>query len=849
MRKSKHVAADADVTCAHCGLPVPGALRASDPPFCCSSCRTVYGILQKSGLDATYYRLKTSAPVSGRLRPPLNGTPESLLQELDSPDFLEQHAAPLDGGRFRTELYLDGVHCAACVWLVERLPQHVEGVHSARLNLARGRLSITWNPGTTTLSDIARWLARFGYPVQARVPEGITGRSSSSGPGRAEKQLLIRVGVAWALAGNIMLLAFALYGGLDLDMTGLGSAARWLSLALALPAVIIGGGVFFRRAWASIRLAVQSVSLRHIHMDTPISAGILTGFGYSTWATFSGQGEIWFDSITVLIAALLTARWLQLRAQRIAGDTSDRLLALLPSVARRLRDDGRTERVRAEDLESGQRVRVHPGELIPVDGTVEQGESHVGHAILTGESRPILVRRGTAVFAGTINETSALTVRVARTGDRTRIGSLVSWVSEPDAQPHGGLPEKQGGPRVGPAHGADVGHRSVLHLADDLGGWFSITVLALAGASAILWSFLDPARAVSHVVALLVITCPCALGMATPLALATGLGRAARRGLFIKSESILERATSVTTVILDKTGTITEGAMRIDAFEGAADAVERAASVEVGLAHPIARALAAWADGRVLETATEVRHVPSTGVEARVAGRRVRVGRPDWILGAAMVPDALNGAEKRMAEGGRTPVAVEIDGTLAAVVAITDPVRSDARETIRWLSEQADVWICSGDNEATTAHIADLVGVPASRTIGGASPERKKQLVDTLTRQGQRVMVVGDGVNDTPALRAAHIGLAVADGSAASRMAAHVHVTRPGLGAARDLLQHSRGVLGVVRRNLAFSLAYNVIGAGVALAGLVTPLFAAVAMPISSFIVVLSSLHQGSDKP
>lgn len=830
MKSGKDVSDTRHVACAHCGLPVPPALRSADPAFCCSSCRTVHGILQDSGLDATYYRLKESAPAKGRLRPPPTGTPESLLLELDSPDFLETYAAPLDGGLYRTELYLDGVHCAACVWLVERLPQHVEGVASARLNLTRGRLALTWHPGIIALSDIARWLARFGYPVQPRVPGGAAENRAPQGASRAEKQLLIRVGVAWALAGNVMLLAFALYGGLDVDMTGLGGAARWLSMLLAVPAVAYGGSVFFQRAWASLRLAARARSLRYVHMDTPISAGILTGFAASAWATIFGQGEIWFDSITVLIAALLTARWLQLRAQRLAGDASDQLLALLPTVARRFFDDGQTERVRANDLTAGQLVRVQPGELIPVDGTVHDGESHVGHAVLTGESRPIFVRRGTAVFAGTINETSPLTVQVARTGQQTRIGSLISWVSEPADAMH-------------PLSGRSS-RPSILHAADALGGWFSISVLVLAGVSAVFWSLVDPSRAVSHVVALLVITCPCALGMATPLALAVGLGRAARRGLFIKGEAVLERATSITAVVLDKTGTITEGAMRIDAFEGAAGAMERAASVEAGLGHPIARAFSAWADGRELSAATEVRLVPSTGVEARVAGRRVRVGRPAWILETATVPENLQGAAARMAAGGRTPVAIEVDGALVAVASITDPVRSDARATIDWLSTRTEVWICSGDNEATTRHIAERVGVPPGRALGAASPENKKLLVERLQKLGHRVLVVGDGVNDTPALRAANIGLAVADGSAASRMAAHVYVTRPGLGAARDLVEHSGHVLHVVRRNLTFSLAYNVIGAGAALAGLVTPLFAAVAMPVSSFVVVLSSLHQ-----
>jgi Cu2+-exporting ATPase len=637
--------------------------------------------------------------------------------------------------------------------------------------------------------------------------------------------LLIRMGITWALAGNIMLIAFALYSGLDADAGSLLTSARWLSLLLAVPAVFYGGSVFLRRAWFSVRLAVAARSPRHLHMDTPISVGILAGFAASAWATVSGSGEIWFDSIAVLIAALLSARWLQLRARRLAGNSSEELLALLPTLAWRVDPDGSTRRVRADDLAPGDRVLVRPGELIPVDGIVEEGSSLLGNAVLTGESRPVRVQAGASVFAGTTNETESLTIQVRSTGAATRIGGLLAWVAEDHPSPR--------------THRTDA-----VDAVDRIGGWFTVTVLSLAAVTGVLWSVLEPDAALSHVIALLVITCPCALGMATPLATAIGLGRAARRGLFIKDESTLSRAGMIDTVVLDKTGTVTAGRMTIEEVAGAADAVRLAAPLEAHVMHPIAAAFAAATDGVDLPAATGVRQAPSQGVSGTVDGRSLRVGRPDWVASRDAWPDDLRQAADRMASSGRTPVGISVDGHPVAVVAIADPVLPDAAAFLARLAPHYRILLCSGDDPHTTRDVGSRLGLSASACLGGYLPEEKRTLVRDLQSRGHGVLVVGDGVNDAGALQAADIGMAVAGGSAASQMAADVFTTRPGLAAVSELLVESRGVTAIIRRNLGLSLGYNVLGAGLAMGGMVTPLVAAIAMPASSFAVVLSSIFQ-----
>ena len=807
--------AEADAPCAHCALPVgPRPARtAAGEACCCTGCAVVRDALAEAGFQATVDRLSEVAP--GRRERPQ--TPEALaLAELDHAAFLESSTRPVDGGR-EADLFVDGVHCAACVWVVERLPHEMPGVTAARLDLPRARLTLTFDPDRVRLSEVGRWLARFGYAARPSRPEAGTATD-------AERALLVRMGIAWALAGNVMLIAFALYSGLDADPTApLASAARWLSLALIVPAVGYGAAPFFLRAWASTQAAWRARSVRHLHLDTPIALGIAVGAGQSAWATVTGRGEVWFDSVAVLIAALLTARWLQLRSRRRAGEASERLLALVPRVARRVGPDGTASAVDLGEIRPGDLVEVPPGEVVPVDGVVETGASRLDRAALTGEARPEPVRPGDAVEAGTTNLTAPLRVRAVAVGEATRVGRLLAWVER-----------------------GEVRRAPVVLWADRLGGAFVLAVLALAAATAALWAVLDPAQMPSHLAALLVITCPCALGMATPLALSVASGRAARAGVFVKSEEAVQRLTEVDTVVLDKTGTLTEGRMDLAETHGSEAALDLAAALEAHATHPVADAFVR-ARGAGAGPVTCVEAEAGAGIRGVVAGHAVVVGRPDWVAGQtpSPLPADLRHAFRGAAERGRTPVAIVVDGAWAGGVGVGDRLRPEATALVRRL--QADgtaVHLLSGDDPAVVAAVARELGIAEAH--GGVSPEAKRERIAALQAEGRVVAMVGDGVNDAAALRQADVGVAVGGGSTAALVAADVFLTRPGIGALVETLDGAGQAMQTVRRLLALSLAYNVLGASAALAGLVTPLVAAAAMPVSSLAVVGLALTQPS---
>lgn len=797
-----------------------------DPYFCCTGCAVVAQALQEAGFSKAFYRLRDLAPEGEGARPAQVAADMLHHAELDTAAFLEQHTDALSHGVRSVELFLDGVHCAACVWLVERLPFEIAGVSKARLNLPRARLTLHFDPEKVRLSEVAQWLAQFGYVVYPTRRQGMARRTE------AERRLLIKMGICWALAGNVMLFAFTLYSGLDAtsDAT-LVVGARWASLALATASVLYGGSEFIRRAWASLKLAARTRQLRALHIDTPISLGILVGFGHSAWATISGQGEVWFDSIAVLIAALLTARWLQLRSRRLAGDASERLLSLIPSMARKVVGDKR-EVVRVEELQKDDVVEVPAGEVFPVDGVVVSGVSTINNAVLTGESRPEPVDAGTPVEAGATNLSAPVQVRVRTTGEQTRVGRLLAWIQTQEAN-----------------------DAPVVLLADRLSSYFVMGVLALAAVTALGWLFFAPEQVVPHVVALLVISCPCALGMATPLAMAIATGRAARAGIFIKSDEATQQLTSVDTVVLDKTGTLTEGRMTLVEYDGSEAAVDLAAALETHSNHPIASALVQARlvcnlDGQPADAphVASFESIAGSGLRGWVSEHDVAVGRPGWIREMTAPPASpFEEALHAYARKGYTPVAVAVDGQWAAVLAFGDRIRAESKTIIRGLQAQGKaVYLLSGDHAEVVRAVADSLGLEASHAFGSISPEEKQAFVARLREERRTVVMIGDGVNDAAALQMADVGIAVHGGSTPSLVAADVFLTRDGLQPFAEVMAGAKRVMQVVRRNLGLSLVYNVVGAGAAMLGLVTPFVAAVAMPISSLVVVASSMLQRS---
>jgi Cu2+-exporting ATPase len=810
------------------------------PAFCCPGCQGVYYALSEAGLDG-FYRLRELDADDVPPRPAA-ATESADRLVLDRPEFLERHSQLLDDGSRKAQFVLDGVHCAGCVWLVERMPRYVDGAIDARLELGRGRLELRWDPERVALSKMVEWLSRFGY-VAHPINDHDQGARST-----AERKLLATMGASWAIAANVMLLALPHYAGLELaDDPVLAHGARWLSLILATAALAVGGRIFFRRAMLSLRGALEAggKAWLRLSMDVPISFGVLAAYAASAYATVTGDGQIWFDSVTMLIAGLVTARWLQLRASQKATEATSRLLSLIPRSARRITGDG-IEEVGIEELCAGERVEVRAGDVVPVDGRVVDGKSSLYRAVLTGESRPEAIGPGEDVHAGETNLEGVLCVEVDAVGDQTQVGKLLSWVQSHNAE-----------------------RAPVVQLADRIGGMFVLATIFFAGLTGVLWEAFGGGAQLEPIVAVLVVACPCALGMATPLALAVGVGKAARQGLFIKHEDVLENVDKLGWMVLDKTGTLTEGKLSVVETVGSTDAVGLAACLEAKSTHPIASAIvAAGAEAGAPvpfedRTVEEVTETAGCGVSGTVDGHHVQVGRPGWIEtlleGAHVEEDThakLAQQVDKMAVRGQTPVAIAVDGRLAAVVALGDRIRPEAPAFIARLRQMGiEPMMLSGDHPKVCEKFAQEVGVGEKFARGGLSPEEKREAI-ALLRQNQpqhssnrAVAMVGDGVNDAAALQAADIGICVAGSTDVALAAADVFSTRNGLAPVAKLLEGAKGVMGTVRRNLVVSLGYNALAVTLAAAGLIGPLAAAILMPLSSLAVVTLSLSQSSFEP
>jgi P-type Cu2+ transporter len=790
------------VACAHCGLAVPAAAvdAAALHQFCCEGCRAVWAILHEHGLER-YYALRAGAA------PAPAPAVDRLYSELDDPGFQGRACRPEPGGLLSTELYLEGVHCGACVWLVEKLPGLVPGVAEARLDLPRSQARVVWDPRTVPLSAIARRLGSLGY-----TPHPCRGLAAQAARRREDRAMLARIGLAGAVAANVMGIAFALYGGmLDGMEPEFAAFFRWTSLLLTVPSLIWGGGVFFRSAWSAL-------SARTLGMDLPISIGLLTGFLHGVVNTVRGSGEVYFDSVAALIFLLLSGRYLQRRQQRAAGDAAELAASLYPTSARLL-EDGRVREVALETLAPGVLVEVRAGDLVPADGVIAAGRSTVDLSLLSGESAPQGVRAGDRVHAGTLNLASRLEVRVERTGEDTRVGRLMTLVEEHARR-----------------------RAPIAQLADRISGHFVAVVLTLATVTFALWARVDPSRALDHAAALLIVTCPCALGLATPLAVSAAIGQAARAGFLIKGGDVLEKLTRPGRMWLDKTGTLTEGRATLVRWHGDASVKPLVVAAEAHSLHPLARAFLRALGEPPAAACVEITETHGGGVEALADGRRLVVGSPEFVIGrAGESSPALAAVVGALAGEGLTPVLVAVDGRVVAAAGFGDPLRGDAGEALDQV--RALGWrpgILSGDDARIARAAGDRLGLAAPDCRGGVSPEDKLQAVLAGGAEGPVVMV-GDGVNDAAALAAATVGIAVAGGAEAALTAADVFVVRPGVGRIADLLDGARRTMRVVRRNLVFSLGYNVVGVTLAMTGVLNPLVAAILMPLSSLTVILSS--------
>jgi P-type Cu2+ transporter len=794
------------LSCAHCGLPVPPDDEVvNGPAFCCAGCRSVYEIVNAAGLSG-YYQYRDESPAA-----PARAKSNRKYQELDEPAFQAQHCRAEPGGEKTVELLLEGVHCSACLWLIERVGRVVPGVTSARLDLSRNVVTLIWDDARTPLSLIAQGLESLGYPPHP------LGASQAAAARTKDRELLLRLGIAGAAAGNVMLMALALYSGAFSGMEAQYQALfRWTSLAIATPTVFWAGSVFLRGGWAALRT-------RTPHMDLPISLGILAGYVSGAVNTFSARGEIYFDSLCTLIFLLLVGRYLQQSHHRRSTSQSELLLALAPQTAHLL--EGETERdVPASSVPVAATVRVSAGERIPVDGLVLRGTANVDVSLLTGEAMPVEARVSDRVYAGTTCQNGELWLRVESSGAATRLGRLMESV-EVTLQ------------RRAP----------IVRLADRVAGYFVIGILGVAAFTLALWLHLDPKHAIDHTVALLVVTCPCALGMATPLAVSVALRRAAAAGILFKGGEFMEELAQPGVIVFDKTGTLTMGQPDLVAWMGDAAWQAPVRAVEALSLHPLARSIQRAFPENDLKV-EDREELPQGGIAATVEGRRLLIGSPALVerrLGH--LPSWATQLVEAHGAAGRTPVVVVADDTVRAVAAFGDAIRPEAPQKLAELSKLGFRFeILSGDHQSVVDGVARELGIAADRARGGQSPEAKLERVALLRRNGERVVMVGDGVNDAAAMAAATVGMAVHGGAETCLRAADVFATRSGLAPIAQAASGSRQAVAAIRRGIAISLAYNVVGIGLAVTGLLSPLVAAIMMPLSSISVVSLALHAKS---
>ncbi|MFG3079445.1 heavy metal translocating P-type ATPase [Streptomyces parvulus] len=727
------------------------------------------------------------------------------------------------------ELLIGGMTCAACAARVEKKLNRMDGV-TATVNYATEKARIT-HPVTVPVADLISTVVRTGYTAEEPAPEPEPGdEAEESGPDAADPgpdALRTRLTVSALLAAPVVLLAMV--PALQFDNW------QWLSLTLAAPVVVWGGLPFHRAAWTNVRHGAAT-------MDTLVSLGTLAAFGWSLWALFlgdagmpgmrhgfdltvsrtDGASAIYLEAAAGVTVFLLLGRWLEARSKRRAGAALRALMELGAKDVAVLRE-GREVRIPVARLAVGDRFVVRPGEKIATDGTVTEGASAVDASLLTGESVPADVGVGDAVTGATVNAGGRLVVEATRVGADTRLARMARLVED-----------------------AQSGKAEVQRLADRVSGVFVPVVLLISAATFGGWlgGTGDTVAAFTAAVAVLIIACPCALGLATPTALLVGTGRGAQLGILIKGPEVLESTRRVDTVVLDKTGTVTTGRMTLHEVYALTGTPEEellrlAGAVEHASEHPVARAVADGAErrvGRLPDVAAFV-SVPGRGVRGRVEGREVAVGR----LHDELPPAAARAVDE--AEGnGRTAVVVAWDGEVRGVLAVADAVRETSAEAVAELRRLglAPV-LLTGDNRRVAESVAAAVGI--DEVIAEVLPEEKVAVVERLRAEGRTVAMVGDGVNDAAALATADLGLAMGTGTDAAIEAGDLTLVRGDLRVAADAIRLSRRTLATIKGNLVWAFGYNVAALPLAAAGLLNPMIAGAAMAFSSVFVVSNSLR------
>lgn len=797
----------ADRLCYHCGLPIPGNvnLRADvdgeSREMCCFGCVAVAELIGSGGLTA-YYRYREEAAVN----PAAAEQSRTRFAEYDLPSLRQSFIRREDDGACAATLSIEGMRCAACVWLLENHLRAQAGVVRVAVNLGAAKAEVVWRDTETTVSTLLGAVADLGYLARPYRPDW-----QEEARQIEYRAALRRLVVAGLGAMQVMMYAVGLYAG---SFEGMAEEHRNLlrvvSAMVATPVLFYAGRPFLSGAWRDLRN-------RRLGMDVPVGLALILAYLASVWAMLRGGGEVYFDSVAMFVFFLSTGRFVEMRSRQRAAAAVDKALRRPPSTATRLGADEAGEQVSVHELVPGDRVLVRPGDTIPVDGRVLSGSGWVNESMLTGEHWPREKGLGDEVSGGTVNGDSPLTLLAIRTGGQTAwatIARLVDSVS-------------QSRPRI-------------VQMADRVAAAFVPAVLMLSISTAAAWWFLDPDRALWIAVSVLVVTCPCALSLATPAALTAAAGGALGRGVLLRNGLALETLQQVTHVVFDKTGTLTLGRFRmrtVEALSGNSgeQCLRTAAALERFSEHPLARAFDDVDASGVV--ATDVVALAGSGVEGVVDGTRYRIGSSAWVT-------ELSKDRGQNAEGvsPATEIFLGDQNGLLCRFLLEDTLRGGAVQAVQRLRGLGmNVRLISGDGEAPVRAMAERLSL--SGATAHASPTDKLKALQNLQAGGAVVLMVGDGVNDAPVLGAAQVSIAMGEGTDLARSSADGVLLTDNLEAIADVVELARATRRVMRQNLAWAALYNLVALPLAVAGLVSPWWAALGMSVSSLVVVLNAVR------
>ncbi|MDR2638166.1 MAG: heavy metal translocating P-type ATPase [Zoogloeaceae bacterium] len=804
-------------TCYHCGLRIPAEVDLSvtiggkAQRMCCAGCQAVARAIVDCGLE-DYYARRDALPESPREAVP------AVLDQLalfDHADFQKNFVRAAGEHEKEASLMLEGITCAACVWLNERHIGQLSGVTGISVNYATRRARVRWDTRRLKLSDILAAIAAIGYrahPYDASRYEELAGKE--------RREALWRVWVAGFGMMQVMMYAIPVYLAGEGEMSpDIESLIRWASLVLTLPVVLYSAAPFFRGAWRDLKFL-------RVGMDVPVALGVGTAFAASVWATVTHSGEVYFDSVAMFVFFLLGGRYLEMTARQKAVSVTEALAKLLPAFCQRLPAFPRSrepEQVLVGDLRVGDVVLVRPGETIPCDGRVLEGESSVNESLLTGESRPLGKGLGDTLTGGALNVENPLLVKVEAVGEDTRLSAIIRLMERAAAEK----------PRI-------------VERADRVAQWFVLLLLVLAVTVAVGWSLADPVRALWITVSVLVVTCPCALALATPIALTVASGASAKDGLLVTRGHALETLARATHFVFDKTGTLTAGQMRVRAIvpmrRGKTDkeALALAAALEHSSTHPLAQAILQAAEGLSLPDAEKVRALVG-GLEGEIEGEVLRIGRPDYARALSADAPEIPWPEG-WRDSGDTVLALADQEGILAFFALGDEVRPGAAALIADLKAAGcRTLLMSGDAVPVVRRVARDLGL--DEASGEMSPQDKRDAVEALQAEGAVVAMAGDGINDAPVLAQAQVSLAMGSGAQLARTQADLVLLSETLDSLRRGVRRCRFTLAIIHQNLAWAFLYNLFALPLAIAGHVTPWAAGIGMSASSLLVVLNALR------